>query len=339
MNDRDRRLGFAAGAVALATLAVAVVPPPEGLDGPAGGTRMFAALASAAVVALAVIPGAVGRTAWRRPLWTGIAVLSLAAGLAAFALSGSVQRTCTARYDGRARMVGTEWTPLGERYTASNPGLSKDELLFDSAGVADRLWTQASISRCRTLVGGTYFLWIPLLVVCLFASLKAAPSGTLPMGLRGTAAAPPAPGAVFRYDVFISYRHGGRDGVFARELLSALEGAGYAVAIDERDFPANASFLQEMERCIRESRYTVAVISPRYLGSGHCEEEAIVCKVLDMGDRRRRLIPLIIETVPLPAWLFGIVGIDSTAADPLVEPFEKLRSTLGPPLSRRPAGP
>ena len=98
-----------------------------------------------------------------------------------------------------------------------------------------------------------------------------------------------------RYDVFVSYRHDPVDRAFATELVAALEADGYRVAIDERDFPANASFLQEMERCIRESRFTVAVISPRYLESGNAQEEAIICKVLDMGDRKRRLIPLVIE--------------------------------------------
>ena len=118
-----------------------------------------------------------------------------------------------------------------------------------------------------------------------------------------------------RYDVFISYRHGGLDTEVATQLAEALEADGYAVAIDERDFPANASFLQEMERCVRESRVTVAVISPRYLESGNCQEEAIICKVLDMGDRKRRLIPWIIEPVSMPAWLYGIVGIDCHEAE------------------------
>jgi hypothetical protein len=118
----------------------------------------------------------------------------------------------------------------------------------------------------------------------------------------------------------------------ARQLAEALEADGYTVAIDERDFPANASFLQEMERAVRESRATVAVISSRYLESGNCQEEAIICKVLDMGDRKRRLIPLVIEPVALPAWLYGIVGIDCTKANPLVDPFDKLKSTLGAPL-------
>ena len=53
-----------------------------------------------------------------------------------------------------------------------------------------------------------------------------------------------------------------------------------------------------------------------------------------MGDRKRRLIPWIIEPVSMPAWLYGIVGIDCTKPDPIVEPFDKLRSTIGPPLAR-----
>ena len=51
-----------------------------------------------------------------------------------------------------------------------------------------------------------------------------------------------------RYDVFISYRHDGVDRDSPRQLVAALEADGYRVAIDERDFAANASFLQEMER-------------------------------------------------------------------------------------------
>ena len=67
--------------------------------------------------------------------------------------------------------------------------------------------------------------------------------------------------------------------------------------------------------------------------SGNTTEEAIICKVLDMGDRKRRLIPLIIEPVSMPAWLYGIVGIDLTKRDPLVDPFVKLKATLGAPLA------
>jgi hypothetical protein len=204
--------------------------------------------------------------------------------------------------------------------------------------VAERVWTRASIDRCRLRLGTTHVLWIPGLVVCLLAAAHAWPARPLaPAGTaapRRPSAAAEAAATAPQYDVFISYRHGGRDGEVARELLLALERDGYLVAIDQRDFAPNASFLIEMERAIRTSRFTVALVSPRYLGSGHCEEEAVLCRVLDMGDRRRRLIPVIVAPVELPAWLFGLVGIDCTSPDPLVDPFDRLRAVLGPPLAR-----
>jgi hypothetical protein len=258
-------------------------------------------------------------------------VLSLVLGAASFAAGGYAQRACTALYDGRPIIIGTELTPLGTSYREANPELTTDELLFDAAGQAERIWTRASVGRCATFVGTTYFLWLPFLVVCLIATAQAVPTSILAPVRRGPVATP-APGETpIRYDVFISYRHGGPDQTFARQLVAGLEADGYRVAIDERDFAANASFLQEMERCIRESRFTVAVISPRYLESGNTGEEAMITKVLDMGDRTRRLIPLIIEPVAMPVWLYGIVGIDWTKRDPLVDPFDRLKATLGAP--------
>ncbi len=347
MTDRDRRRLAVVAAAGLAAGAVLLLPLPGALQGDgAASVRAFAALAAAALVSLAVVPSLFVSRLATRPAWLAVAAISLGLGAAAFVFGSAVQRSCTARYDGRSVFVGTEWTALGASYRRDNPGLSTDELLFDSAGVADRLWTRPSIDRCRLTVSATYFAWIPLFIVCLFAAAQVAPAGLLPIAMRprekavtggadfaGAAAASPmsGAGASTRYDVFISYRHGGADTEFARALLAALERQGYRVALDERDFPANASFLREMERCIRESRHTVAIISSRYLGSGNCEEEAIICRVLDMGDRQRRLIPMTIEPVAMPVWLYGLVGIDCTKPDPLVDPFEKLQQTLGPP--------
>ncbi|MDQ3348481.1 MAG: hypothetical protein M3545_10985 [Acidobacteriota bacterium] len=36
-----------------------------------------------------------------------------------------------------------------------------------------------------------------------------------------------------------------------------------------------------------------------------------------------------------PAWMYGIVGIDYTKADPLVDPFDQLTATLGAPMRTR----
>jgi hypothetical protein len=331
---RHRRAWLAAGAVLFAGAAAALVPQPAAIAGTTSTPWAFAALASAAIVTLAILPFVVWHASAQPRGWIAAGVLSLALGLASFAVAGYVQRACTARYADRPVVIGTDFTQLGAAYRAENPELSSEELLFDAAGVPERIWTPASIGRCTVLISSTYFLWIPFLVVCVVATAQAVPVSVL-APMRWDAASPPPARAdlPLLYDAFISYRHQGEDMRFARELVAALEAEGYRVAIDERDFPANASFLQEMERAIRQSRFTLAVISPRYLESGNTEEEAIITKVLDMADRKRRLIPLVIEPVALPVWLYGIVGIDWTKRDPLVDPFDRLTATLGAPLS------
>jgi len=323
---------LAVASIAVAAIAGALLAQPAALAQTESRTRAaFASLASAGIVAGAVIPLLARRRTGSRRVAVAAAVTALILGLLAFNSSASIQRRCTLQYDGRAVLIGTELTTLGETYRRGNPDQPIEELLRDSAGVTDTVWTRQSIGRCRLAMTGTYFLWLPLLIVSLTSAVLAIPAGQLsvPAGSAPVAARAPA---VIRYDAFISYRHGGPDAEVARQVLDALEAGGYRVAIDERDFAANASFLLEMERCIRESRYTIAIVSARYLESGHCEEEAIVCKVLDMSDRRRRLIPLIIQTVELPAWLFGLVGIDCTKPDALVDPIDKLKATLGAPI-------
>ncbi len=57
--------------------------------------------------------------------------------------------------------------------------------------------------------------------------------------------------------------------------------------------------------------------------------KAIICKILDMGERRRRLIPIFLEPATTPVWLDGSVGIDAAKPDPLVDPFDRLKATLG----------
>ena len=329
---------LAAAGIGAAAIAAPLLTQPAALAGSQSApTPVFPSLASAGIVAAIIIP----LTARRRYRSRGIAVagaaIALVLGLFAFVAGASAERRCTLQYDGRAVLIGTELTTLGQEYRRLNPQLAMDEVLRDAGGKTETVWTSQSIDRCRVTLSWTYFLWLPLLIVSVVSAVLAVPAGKLfvPTAPAGAVASGRAP-VVIRYDVFISYRHGGADADVARQVLDALEADGYKVAIDQRDFVANASFLLELERCIRESRYTVAIVSARYLESGNCEEEAIVTKVLDMSERRRRLIPLIIQQVEMPAWLYNLVGIDCTKTDGLVDPLDKLKATLGMPLSSVP---
>ncbi len=181
---RHRRTLFAVAGVLFAGIAAALMPPPAALA--EAGTRAgVAALVSAAIVASATLPFLIWRSAARPVLWIALAVAALVAGVASFAVSGYAERTCTARYAGKPVVIGMELTPLGAAYKQANPELANDDLLFDAAGVAERIWTPSSIGRCRAFTGGTYFLAIPFLVVCLLATAEAVPATILSPGAVG----------------------------------------------------------------------------------------------------------------------------------------------------------
>lgn len=130
------------------------------------------------------------------------------------------------------------------------------------------------------------------------------------------------------FDAFISYKRGEKDQEFAENLYKTLTKTGFSVAIDTVDFAPEKDFLTESERCVRASRFTLAVISARYLESGNTMEEAVITKVLGMQERKRRIIPLKIEEVETPYWLFGVTGLDFTKDNELIDPMDKLKTTL-----------
>lgn len=268
-----------------------------------------------------------------RLAWAVASVVCALLGVAAYSADLAARSACTATYDGHPVIIGTELTDTARRARAEDSTYTNEKLLFDAAGARADVWTAASIRDCERRLALFRSLWIPLFASALICAMVVSGSRW-----RLTAAAQPPPGTLartaLRYDAFISYRHGGSDGEFARNLVEELEAAGYRLAIDERDFRAEQSFLQEMERCIRESRFTLALISARFLESGNTEEEALITKILDMGERKRRLVPLILQRVEMPVWMYGIVGIDFTAEGGMVSPIDKLKATLGVPLAK-----
>jgi hypothetical protein len=261
----------------------------------------------------------------RHELWIALSIASGAAGVLLLLTHFNANSTCVASYDSRSVVVGRDYTAAGAEYVSKNGGLSASDLLLDAGGAADRIWTPASISSCRFWIS-----WGGLLAVPLFAASVGALIGRREFRFapsRVPAARSPAPAQHSVYDAFLSYRHTEPDRIHATTLLEALESHGLRVAIDFRDFAPNQHFLSEMERCIKESRFVLCVVTPQYIDSGQCAEEAIICKTLDMADRTRRLVPLIFDRVELPVWLYGLVGIDfGHAAN--IDPLEHLLALL-----------
>lgn len=311
-------------AIALAAAALAAAWPLTAALPPSQATT---ARVSAALLAALICAAAPRLPRLRAGVWLILA--AACGGVAVVLLLAHFEATnaCVAEYDGQPRIVGRDYTSDAGPYVAANPGLSASDRLLDAGGVAERVWTMESIQRCRFWVS-----WGGLLVVPLFAA--GAASLVAGAGWRQLRAARPRTGperpqatTAPRYDAFLSYRHTEPDRQLAFEILEFLERHGMRVAIDVRDFAANEHFISEMERCIKESRFVLCVITAQYVESAHTSEEAIISKTLDLAERRRRLVPLIVEPVELPLWLHGLVGIDFTPTA-RVDPFERLTGLL-----------
>jgi hypothetical protein len=259
------------------------------------------------------------------------------AGAALYVTAARAHQHCTASYAATTVIIGDRLTPFARQYVGEGNSADPADLLLDAAGQVETDWEPKSIAACRTrlLLHGS--LWFPALAASfalLFQAARSWRSGVLPRASKGAPEQEAQPQDL-RYDAFLSYRHGDADAEFARDLLARLEEAGFRVAIDERDFRPEQHYVQEMERCIVQSRYTLAIISKRYLESGNTEEEALIAKALTLGQRQKRLIPILIERAQLPLWLSGAVGIDFGKTDGIAEPLDLLIRALGEPLLKR----
>jgi TIR domain len=317
-----RRWRFVALGVAACT-AAALWPITPAVS-PADVLQVRLSVAVMAIAACAILGTSKSlRSAHVLVLSVGSALASVAALWAYFNASVG----CLADYDGRPLVIGRELTDGAVTYVQDNPGLSSSDLLLDAGGDPARMWTVQSIRTCRFLVSWGGLASIPLATICVGALLA---RGRRPFIEPARPAATPAPASpgVPVYDAFLSYRHTEPDRSRTLEILAALEARGMRVAIDVRDFAPNEHFLSEMERCIRQSRFVLCIVTSQYLASDHTSEEAIISKTLDMAERRKRLVPLILERVELPVWLHGLVGIDFTS-DATVDPLERLLALLG----------
>lgn len=318
---------WAAGVAVAGIVSAALLPVSAAVDaGQVLRARVLTAVLIAAIAAAAALARA-GRRHW----WTSTAAAAALAGAGLIVRHIDATTACIATYDGRPTLVGRELTAPARDYVAARPGTSSADLLLDAGGVADRIWTASSIASCGFWTGWAGLLSLPLFAGAVSAlvvsrGVRLGPARGPTPALASDTRAPKAPA----YDAFLSYRHVEPDKTRADELLEALESRGLKVAIDVRDFEPNQHFLAEMERCVKESRFVLCVLSPRYLDSDHCAEEAVISKTLDMSERTKRLVPLIFERVALPVWLHGLVGVDFTE-DARVDPLERLLTLMGPP--------
>jgi len=110
--------------------------------------------------------------------------------------------------------------------------------------------------------------------------------------------------AIFEYgtapnwDFFLSYSK--EDEAFARWIKALLNQAGFSVFAQFNNMPPGSNFVREMQRGLSESSRLVALLSPAYVKSDHCQAEWAVAYNDDPSGERRKLVPFLIRPTTLP---------------------------------------
>lgn len=107
--------------------------------------------------------------------------------------------------------------------------------------------------------------------------------------------------------VFIS--RAGADADFAALVGAILENAGYTVILQQWDF-ANRNFIERMHAALAEGARVVALLSPEYLRSEHCQAEWQNAIVGDPLNVNSRLVLLRVVECQPPGLLGGIAYWD-----------------------------
>jgi hypothetical protein len=111
------------------------------------------------------------------------------------------------------------------------------------------------------------------------------------------------PGGAF--DAFISYSRRDRDAV--TKLVNRLRSDGFHLWVDEDQIGGGDPLRDVMVKGIQQSRCVICCLSPDYLQSKWATFESAVNQAIDPDNRRRRLIPVQIAPVAIPAeyaWLY-----------------------------------
>lgn len=120
------------------------------------------------------------------------------------------------------------------------------------------------------------------------------------------------------FDVFISYNEADRD-IVRGELLSRLEAAGLRVCVDFRDFNPEVPINKQIQRAVKDSRYTVIVLSPAYLSVDWPQLQSVAGRRINAAARQGQVIPVLVEDCNAPSTLAQLTYVNY--ADPTNRPY------------------
>ena len=154
----------------------------------------------------------------------------------------------------------------------------------------------------------------------------------LSVGGKGVTAAPAAvPADEFAYDLYLSYAEQDPDKTWVRKtLLPRLKSEGLKV-IEERSFRLGAFKLDEMERAVTTSRYTLSVLSPAYMDDAFGDVDSVMAQHLGVENRQRRFLAVMREYCKPRLGMRARMWLDMTDDDEFGDSAERLVYELKQP--------
>ena len=136
------------------------------------------------------------------------------------------------------------------------------------------------------------------------------------------------------YDVFISYRQQEPEKSWVREtLFPRLTEANLRVLIDFKHFRLGAPLITEMERGVKQSRYTLVVATPKYFQSTFTEFENLLGQHLGLENSQHGLIVVMRETCDLTLRLGYKLWLSMTSTREFEENLPRLIEGLTQPVN------
>jgi hypothetical protein len=101
---------------------------------------------------------------------------------------------------------------------------------------------------------------------------------------------------------YIFMSHSSVDSTFARRLVDDLDRLGVDVWLDDWDLDPGDRLRSSVGRGIERSRFFGVVLSPAFLKSKWCSFELERALSKERRTRKRVLLPIVIDSGPLPEW-------------------------------------
>jgi hypothetical protein len=131
----------------------------------------------------------------------------------------------------------------------------------------------------------------------------------------------------YEFDAFVSYCEADEEWTLA-ELIKPMQDAGLRV-IDKQDFDIGAFKIDAHVRAVDRSRRVIIVVTPAWCESQWEEFDSLIAQTPNPGNVFPRLIPLILQSCPLPPRIAALVPADFTDMSLRRDAFDRLLRNLG----------